>query len=346
MEQSLHPIVSPLLLWYEQTARDLPWRRTSDPYAIWISEIMLQQTRVEAVKEYYRRFLEQFPTVTALADASEDTVLKYWEGLGYYSRARNLHKAAQVIRDEYQARLPASFSELQRLPGIGEYTAGAISSIAFGLPVPAVDGNVLRVLSRILADRRPISDPAVKKEYGEKLKAVYPSEKCSEFTQALMELGAMVCVPNGAPDCCHCPLFFCCLAAQKELTQEIPNVPEKKKRKIEKKTVFLMMCDEKLALNKRPDTGLLAKLWELPNTPGYLSKKEAELWLSEHGVSFSKLQKTASKTHIFTHIEWHMRSYLVWCSKESPELFWADQQALSEQYALPTAFKQFLSELP
>ncbi len=342
MEQNLQTIVSPLLSWYAQSARDLPWRRTSDPYAIWISEIMLQQTRVEAVKEYYLRFLEQFPTVTALANAPEDAVLKRWEGLGYYSRARNLHKAAQVIRDEYQSRLPASFSELKKLPGIGEYTAGAISSIAFGLPVPAVDGNVLRVLSRVLADRRPITDPAVKKEYGKNLQAVYPTGACSEFTQALMELGAMICVPNGAPDCGNCPLAFCCLAYQNGLTEEIPNVPEKKKRKIEKKTVFLLTCDGKTAIRQRPDAGLLARLWELPSAPGYLSEQEARDWLAEHGVAFCGIKKSVSKKHIFTHIEWHMQSYLVQCTGEAPGFFWADQAALSEQYALPTALKQFL----
>ena len=344
MEQNFQTKVSPLLSWYAQSARDLPWRKVSDPYAIWVSEIMLQQTRVEAVKEYYLRFLEQFPTVTALADAPEDAVLKRWEGLGYYSRARNLHKAAQVIRDEYQSRLPASFSELKKLPGIGEYTAGAISSIAFGLPVPAVDGNVLRVLSRVLADRRPITDPAVKKEYGKNLKSVYPIGACSEFTQSLMELGAMVCVPNGAPGCGNCPLSFCCLAYQNGLTEEIPNVPEKKKRKIEKKTVFLLTCGEKTAIQKRPDTGLLAKLWELPSAAGYLSEQEAKDWLAEHGVAFCSIQKSVSKTHIFTHIEWHMHSFLVQCTEESPGFFWADQTALSEKYTLPTALKQFLQK--
>lgn len=342
METVLKQIVAPLLEWFYQNQRDLPWRKTKNPYCIWISEIMLQQTRVEAVKEYYKRFLTRFPDVFSLASAKEEEVLKYWEGLGYYSRARNLHRAAKIICEQWNGEMPTKEKELRTLPGIGPYTAGAIASIAFEEPAPAVDGNVLRVLSRILASERPIDDQKVKKELTESLAKVYPENSRGDFTQSLMELGAIVCIPNGEPLCDNCPLLFCCCAKKENKTDLIPVITPKKKRKKEEKTVFLIRCNEKMAYRKRLETGLLANLWELPNAEGHLDIDAAMEWLEQNGILVHAIQKGRKKKHIFTHIEWYMESYEVICEDFSEEFIWADEKERAKEIALPTAFKQFL----
>lgn len=274
LEARLRAINRPLLDWYRNHARILPWREDPKPYHVWISEIMLQQTRVEAVKPYFERFLEALPDISALAAVEDDRLMKLWEGLGYYNRARNLKKAAQVIVHEYEGRMPSEYQELLKLPGIGSYTAGAIASIAFGKPVPAVDGNVLRVISRVTASRRDILKASTKKWMEDRLRETMPQSEASDFNQGLIEIGAIVCVPNGQPKCGQCPLASVCLSRQQELWQEIPVKTPPKKRRIEEKTVCILECGHQVALKKREAEGLLASLYELPNAEGFLSEEE------------------------------------------------------------------------
>ena len=330
-----------LLPWYEQNKRDLPWRQDKDPYHVWLSEIMLQQTRVEAVKGYYARFLAALPTVQALADCDEEQLLKLWEGLGYYNRARNLQKAAKRLAAE---GFPADYEGWLALPGVGEYTAGAVASICFDRPVAAVDGNVLRVLSRVLADGSPIDEPAVKKQAKAALEAVYPTDAPGAFTQALMELGATVCVPNGAPKCAICPLKGLCKAHLEDKTGRFPVKKEKKARKTQQRTVFLLRCGDKLALEKRPDRGLLAGLWQLPNVTGELKAEQAAEQAALWGCEPHDLLSVRQKKHIFTHITWEMTGYDLTCGREDPRFLWASPAQLKEDYALPTAFRQFLED--
>lgn len=330
-----------LLPWYEQNKRDLPWRQDREPYHVWLSEIMLQQTRVEAVKGYYNRFLAALPTVQALAACEEDQLLKLWEGLGYYNRARNLQKAAKIVA---QQGFPDTYEGLLALPGVGEYTAGAVASICFGRPVAAVDGNVLRVLSRYCADPAPITDAAVKKQVKTRLEAVYPHDRAGDFTQALMELGATVCVPNGPPRCGSCPLAGQCLACLQNITADFPVKTPKKARKTEQRAVFLLRCGEKLALEKRPAKGLLAGLWQLPNIEGSLTPEQAARQAADWGCEPHDLLSVRQKKHIFTHITWEMESFELTCGREDPRFVWAEPAQLEKEYALPTAFRQFLEE--
>lgn len=253
--RALGEIAEPLLEWYSKNARILPWRESPEPYRVWISEIMLQQTRVEAVKPYYERFLSDLPGIAALAEAPEEQLLKLWEGLGYYSRVRNLQKAAQKVMQEYGGALPASYEQLKSLPGIGEYTAGAIASIAFGIAVPVVDGNVLRVISRITGSFEQIDTAACKKRIWRDLEQSMPKTAPGDFNQALMELGATVCLPNGAPICARCPLAEACAALANGWTSKFPFVLPKKQKKVEHYTVLLLWQDGKIALQRRKQKG-------------------------------------------------------------------------------------------
>ena len=271
----LNKIITPLLNWYRQNKRELPWRDQNNAYYTWVSEIMLQQTRVEAVKPYFQRFTEELPDVRALAECPEEKLLKLWEGLGYYNRVRNMQKAACQVVELYNGVLPASYEELLSLKGIGSYTAGAIASIAYGLPIPAVDGNVLRVITRIQEDAGDIMKQSVKKQIETELKDVMPEDAPGDFNQALMELGAVICVPNGQPKCEECPVSFCCQAFHHGTIEKYPVKAQKKLRKIEKRTVLVIQDGNYTAIKKRPDQGLLAGLYELPNTEGHLSQKEA-----------------------------------------------------------------------
>ena len=264
-ERRMERAVVPLLQWYGDNARDLPWRKTADPYRIWVSEIMLQQTRVAAVMGYYERFLAAFPTVRDLAQAPEERLTKLWQGLGYYSRARNLQKAARQIEEQFGGAFPAEYDAILSLAGVGEYTAGAVASIAFGIAVPAVDGNVLRVVTRILGDRSDITRPAVRQEVRRLLLRVIPKNAPGAFNQALMELGATVCLPNGAPLCENCPVRELCLARAEDAAAEIPVKTPKKARRVEERTVYLLFYRGRVALRRRPERGLLAGLWEYPN---------------------------------------------------------------------------------
>lgn len=300
-----------LLAWYDANARILPWRETATPYRVWISEIMLQQTRVEAVKPYFERFMNALPTIQDLAEIEEEALLKLWEGLGYYNRARNLQKTAKIVVKEYGGELPPSYEELLKLPGIGSYTAGAVSSIAYGIPVPAVDGNVLRVISRVMASREDILKPSVKKKMEEDLLAVMPQDRPGAFNQALMEIGAMVCVPNGTAKCEVCPLNQICRAKELGIVMELPKKTPKKSRKIEKKTVLVIRSGDKVALRKRGKKGLLAGLYEFPNVEGHLSEQEALELVKKMSFSPIRIQKLEPSKHIFTHKEWHMVGYVV-----------------------------------
>lgn len=345
--------VEALLAWYAANKRDLPWRRTKDPYRIWISEIMLQQTRVEAVKRYYERFLGAFGDVFALANAPEEQLLKLWEGLGYYSRARNLQKAAKIIVSEYGGRMPADAAALRTLPGVGDYTAGAIASIAFGLPEPAVDGNLLRVLSRFDGCADDITLPAVKKAWGERLRSSIPTEpsRASEFTQAMIELGATVCVPNGAARCGDCPFAPWCRAREEDLTDALPVKGEKRPRRVEERTVLLIRDGERTALHKRPDKGLLAGLYELPNVAGHPDADRVTELVRSYGFEPLLVTRAEDAKHIFTHIEWHMIAYDIRIAAEpdgfheKSGLILVGQRELHERYAIPSAFSAYTKYL-
>lgn len=342
-QQELLPVQ--LLDWYDRTRRILPWREDPQPYYVWLSEIMLQQTRVEAVKPYFARFLETLPTIQALAEASEETLLKLWEGLGYYSRVRNLQKAARVVMEEYGGELPANPVLLEKLPGIGSYTAGAIASIAFGVPVPAVDGNVLRVISRVTASREDIAAPKCKRVMEQEVTKIIPKDRAGDFNQALMELGAMVCLGNGEPKCLCCPLQNICMGYRQGIAGELPVKAPKKPRKAEERTVLLLHCGDTFALRQRPKKGLLAGMWELPSLEGKKSLQEVGEWLAEQGAQVLSLREAPDATHIFTHVEWHMTGFFAELSEPLPEFFWADSNALEQQYALPSAFKAYFPEL-
>lgn len=328
--------IAPLMNWYQHNSRELPWRKTRDGYAVWISEIMLQQTRVAAVIPYYERFLRELPDVFALANADDDRLHKLWEGLGYYSRARNLKKAAGEIVSRFGGAIPRDYDSLLTLSGIGEYTAGAIASIAYGESVPAVDGNVLRVYARLFAIERDIRDTALKKEVRAFLLPLVPEQNPGVFNAALMELGATVCLPNGQPKCSECPVREACLAYREGRVAELPLLSPKKARKIEQKTVFALYLDGGLVGFRRPESGLLAGLWQLPEAAGELTDAEAAAWLGAHGLIPVGELRFYERKHIFTHIEWHMR---VCAAEVSAELLPEGWIVLDESHALPTAFR-------
>lgn len=342
MQEIPSGLVSPLLQWYAENRRELPWRADTQPYHVWLSEIMLQQTRVEAVKSYYLRFLQELPDVQALARCSEQRLEKLWEGLGYYTRMRNLHKTAKIIAERYGGSFPADYDSLRALPGVGEYTAGAIGSICFSLTTPAVDGNVLRVASRILNDSRSIGSAQIRKEYRQALQRLYTPQNAGALTQALMELGATLCGPNALPECQRCPVRELCEGCRAGSAAELPHREEKKPRQTEKLTVFLLTCGERLAVRRRADSGLLAGLWELPNVPGWLETDEALSHLRQMGVEAAELIKRTEKTHVFTHRIWQMRCYQIECAAAEGELVWADRQQRRTEVALPSAFRIFL----
>lgn len=325
--------------------RDLPWRADRDPYHVWLSEIMLQQTRVEAVIPYYERFLSVFPTVDALAAADDDTLFKCWEGLGYYARARNLRRAAQAVVS--LGHFPRDYEGLLALPGVGEYTAGAVGSICFGLPTPAVDGNVLRILARLFAVTEEITSPPVKKAARAALAAAYPSgDTSAAVTQGLMEIGQRFCLPNGAPKCEGCPLLSFCKVGKEGGYESIPARAVKKARKIQKRTVLLLLSEgengPRFVLRKRPDEGLLAGLWEFPNTEGVLSEEEAVAYAEELGFLPTGAVASVSATHIFTHLEWHMSSFLLPIGDTLPDGFvLASAADMKKRFPIASAFRAF-----
>ncbi len=335
--------VETLLVWYYKNKRQLPWRDQNNPYYTWISEIMLQQTRVEAVKGYFTRFIKELPDVESLACVDDEKLMKLWEGLGYYNRARNLKKAAVEMIQQYDGKVPKGYNLLIELSGIGPYTAGAVASIAFGEAVPAVDGNVLRVVMRLLGSYEDITQNKVKRSLEEQIRRIMPKKHAGDFNQALMELGAIVCLPNGKPLCEECPLQDICMAKQKGIQMELPVKPVKKKRKIEEKTVFILKYQGRIALAKRPKDGVLADMWEFPNVQGKMEWEQVSGLLSEYGIEVQKIEKVEEKKHIFTHLEWHMRGFYVVCESipDNTKFQWVNERERAEKYALPTAMSQF-----
>ncbi len=362
----LTQITEPLQAWFDTHARVLPWRDQPSAYYVWISEIMLQQTRVEAVKPYFERFIKELPDVKALAECPEDRYLKLWEGLGYYNRVRNLNAAAQQIMDMYDGVIPDSYEELLNLKGIGAYTAGAIASIAYNKPVPAVDGNVLRVISRVCADDSDIMKQSVRNHMQDRLQQLMESQQGllvpRKFNQALMELGAMVCVPNGAPHCEECPWQDFCKARLQDRIEELPVRKKKAARRMEDKTVFVLRDGEKVALHKRPAKGLLAGLYELPNCEQKLNQEEALQYVESLGYRPIRIVPLAEAKHIFSHVEWHMKGYAVLIEEpgrelipddgaksdterknkqKANELLFVEAADARERYAVPSAFSAY-----
>lgn len=342
----LKEIAEPLIAWYRENRRELPWRNTSDAYRIWVSEIMLQQTRVEAVKPYYERFLRELPTVKDLAEVPEDRLMKLWEGLGYYNRVRNMQKAARQVMEEYKGEFPHTYDTIRSLAGIGNYTAGAVSSFAYGIPKPAVDGNVLRVLSRILASEEDIMKASVRARMEKALEEVIPENEASDFNQSLIELGAIVCVPNGEPKCDLCPAAEYCLAREKGIQTELPVKSKAKARRIEKRTVLIFRDAEGVAIRKRPQKGLLAGLYELPNVEGHLTGKEVTAYGKAIGLTPVRVRKLEHAKHVFSHVEWHMIGYEMLvdeleknCGKE---MIFAKKEELETVYSIPSAFEAYM----
>ncbi|SFT54561.1 A/G-specific DNA-adenine glycosylase [Selenomonas sp. GACV-9] len=351
----LPDLIKPLLTWYRRQANDrqLPWRLEPTPYHTWLSEIMLQQTRAATVIPYYERFLTALPDIAALAAVSDDTLMKLWQGLGYYSRARNLKKAAKVITAEYGGELPQEHKALLALPGIGRYTAGAIGSIAWGKPWPAVDGNVLRVITRVLACPEDIMAARTRTAIETALAPHYPSgTDASDLNQAFMDLGATICLPHGAPHCTNCPLKRLCLAHDTGHEQDFPVKTAAKSRRIEQHTILLLQQGDAFALQKRPATGLLAGLWEFPHLPRHQSQSDIETWLQQHDYQAVQIEPLPESKHIFSHVEWHMTGWKITLSDnnakiaESCQTFqWVSPAQIAATYSIPSAFSYYFPYL-
>ena len=345
-------IAEALLAWYRENKRSLPWRDRHNAYYTWISEVMLQQTRASAVIPYFERFIHDLPDVAALCACPDEKLMKLWQGLGYYSRARNLKAAAAVIVSDYDGSIPSSFETLLKLPGIGRYTAGSIASIAYGIRVPAVDGNVLRIAARLSGYQGDIKAPQFRKVTEAKVMEWMPDGQAGDFNQALMELGATVCVPNGRPDCGSCPVREKCEAGLRGLTDRIPAKQEKKERPVIHKTVFVILDGSGHALCRRPDTGLLAGLYELPNTEGWLSREQALQYVADLDMEPLYIEQLPERKHIFTHLEWKMKAYRILVKEKqglnSGEKLFFVHPGEEENYAVPSAFGGYMiyTELP
>jgi len=346
-------IPKPLLSWYDNNRRILPWREQPTPYRVWVSEIMLQQTRVEAVKPYFERFMKKLPDIEALAEAEEEELLKLWEGLGYYNRVRNLQKAAIQIMEEYGGRMPDEYEELLQLKGIGSYTAGAISSIAYRKANPAVDGNVLRVVSRLRMDERLISDAKVRQAVERDLWQIIPKERPGDFNQAMMEIGACVCIPNGAPHCDECPLAHICKAHAEGVETEYPQKASTKARSIEEKTILVIRDADKTVVRKRPGKGLLAGMYEFPSMKGFCTAEEVAQYLADNGLKAIRIQPLADAKHVFTHKEWHMKGFVVRVDELAPkevgeassDWIYIEPQETRDRYPIPSAFAAYTKGL-
>lgn len=338
-------MVKPVIAWYQENKRELPWRKNPDAYRVWVSEIMLQQTRVEAVKPYYERFLKELPTVKELAEAQEDKLLKLWEGLGYYNRVRNMQKAAQQIMIDYHGHFPDTYEEIRLLKGIGSYTAGAISAFAYGIPKPAVDGNVLRVISRLTGSRGDIMKQSVRRQMEDALEKVIPENAAADFNQGLIELGALVCVPNGEPKCGECPVSQLCEAKKQGVIAQLPVKSKNKARKIEKRTVFIFRDGKKLAIRKRPSKGLLAGLYEFPSETGHMSLEEAAAYSKKIGLMPVRIRELGEAKHIFSHIEWHMTGYEILVDElektNKKGFLFIRPKEIEKEYPLPSALGHY-----
>lgn len=348
-EPRLMEVRDAVVEWYRTNKRQLPWRENVNAYRVWVSEIMLQQTRVEAVKPYYERFLNEFPTVQELAAADEDKLLKLWEGLGYYNRVKNMQKAAKQVMVDYHGEFPDTYEEIRSLTGIGNYTAGAISAFAYGIPEPAVDGNVLRVISRILSNDEDIMKASVRTKVEDSIREVIPAGAAGDFNQGLIELGALICVPNGMPKCEGCPVKEWCLAREENRVMELPVKTKAKARKIEKRTVFIVKDGEKVLIRKRPSKGLLSGLYELPNELGHLEEEEVIAYCKKNNLSPLRLKKLGSGKHIFSHVEWHMEGYAIQLDEleenRTEEMLFAEPKEIEKEYPIPSAFEYYMQFL-
>lgn len=341
--EEIQAAVEPLLKWYDENRRDLPWRHTKDPYKIWISEIMLQQTRVDTVIQYYHRFLEKFGTLRKLAEAPEQEVLTVWKGLGYYSRALNLQKAARQVAEQYNGMFPQSYEAIRQLPGIGDYTAGAVSSIAFNQPYPAVDGNVLRVICRLKGIDDDISRERTKKKVAAIVCRMIPQDRAGDFTQALMEFGAMVCTPS-MPLCGQCPLQSFCVAYGTGRQDELPVKKKKEAPREVRCCVAVLRENGKILLEHRKNDSLLGQLWGLPIAEKRDSLSPAELLEEKYGLRLKKAKKLGSASHVFSHQVWKMDVFDFVLEEHTPGseiLHWVEEEEL-ERYAVPTAFQRVL----
>ncbi len=340
--------VDPLIDWYQQNKRSLPWRDEVSPYRVWVSEIMLQQTRVEAVKPYFARFMKELPTIQSLAECQEERLLKLWEGLGYYNRVRNMQIAAQTVMEHYNGQIPADYDAILELKGIGSYTAGAIASIAYGISAPAVDGNVLRVIMRLTADDSDIMKQSVKTKVEQVLSKVMPADCPGDFNQALMELGATVCIPNGAPHCEKCPWQEFCLANKQQLIGRLPVKTKSKPRRIEQRTILIVRDGEYVVLEKRPKKGLLAGMYQFINLQGWLTEDEALKRVQQMQLHPMRIQKMQEAVHIFSHVEWHMIGYMIHVdslTRKEADVPFVEIEKAKKTYAIPSAFSAYTKYL-
>lgn len=340
---SLQKLPAPLLAWYDANRRVLPWREEVSPYRTWVSEIMLQQTRVQAVLPYFQRFMDAAPDVAALAAMPEQQLMRLWQGLGYYSRARNLKRAAQTVVQDFGGEFPDSYDDLRRLAGIGDYTAGAILSIAFGQAVPAVDGNVLRVFARLYNDDADVMTPAAKRLFTRRVLDQMPKATPGPYNEALMELGALVCIP-GTPHCEACPLADRCLGYAAGRAGELPVKPAPKAKTTVPVTVALVESDAGLLLQRRPAKGLLAGLWQPAAWEKALTKDELTAALAKLGVQATLTEPLPPAKHVFTHRVWQLSG---WRGRAGacalPDGFvWAAPEQLAEVYPVPNAFGAYV----
>ena len=348
-QEQLKEIVQPIVSWYRENKRQLAWRENVSAYRVWVSEIMLQQTRVEAVKPFYDRFLKELPTVKDLAEAEEDKLLKLWEGLGYYNRVRNMQKAAVQVMEEFHGEFPKTYEEVLSLSGIGNYTAGAICSFAYGIPKPAVDGNVLRVISRVIASGEDIMKPAVRTKIEYMLDGVIPKDSASDFNQGLIELGALICTPKGLAKCEKCPLGSVCQAKKENKVEELPVKAKTKERRIENRTVFVFRDGENIAIRKRKSKGLLAGLYEFPNEEGHFTEDEVISYSKTKGLYPMRIKKLGEAKHVFSHVEWHMTGYAVHvdeleksCEKD---MLFIHPEEIQKEYPIPSAFEYYTNQV-
>lgn len=336
--------------WYQKNKRQLPWRDTNNPYDVWLSEIMLQQTRIEAVKPKFLLFKQTLPTIQDLANCEEDALMRLWEGLGYYSRARNLKKCAIALVEQYNAQLPEDYKALLKLPGIGPYTAGAISSIAYGLPAAAVDGNVMRVLARYFEITEDIRSDTLKKEMEQTILECFQEDSTpsfvSNFNQGIMELGETICIPNGEAKCSICPLQHTCKAHLHETTDTIPYRSALNQRKIIERTLFIIRDGDQFLIHKRADKGLLAGLYEFIGVDAHLNKKEVIQEVEKHNIHPTHIKRLEDAKHIFTHLEWHMHAYEITVEQiehlQQKDYLLLNKQELQTK-AIPSAFKKYIS---
>jgi A/G-specific adenine glycosylase len=333
-----------LLEWYDKNARKLPWRVGVLPYRVWVSEIMLQQTRVEPVVAYYERFLTEVPNLKSLAELSEERLFKLWEGLGYYHRALNMQKAARIVMQSFQGELPQSIEALKSLPGIGDYTAGAIASIAFGIRARAVDGNVIRVMARVGAITGNVSERLVKKEIEDVVDKLLPHERVGDFNQALMEIGATVCIPNGAPKCQVCPLNSLCKGFLEGIAGSLPIQSKKKPRTQSDMSVFLIRFENQIAIRKRVASGLLPNLWEFLSYEGFLSNEQIKEVFRQWNMEVEEILPAPSSQHVFTHLVWNMQGHVVWVKnkEESLEWVWSSKEEILKKYSIPSAYRAYV----